>query len=284
MTAPAGLTLSTRAAPAVPQTQDSAASFVRLMRRYVFDYTNCGDQAVTRELMEPDYELFMGDHAVRGRDIDYHAATAKQMTQFPGLGLTVHEIATSGQRLVMRFSEHGASQAHDGKLCAWGGIGLYAWNGEKLVRNFVEQDYWSRRRQLAGGAANPVEGPAIAAWTTPGRPSDAGAEASVLEWLALGRLATTDGVLLDDQWFTGDASPLIEQDGIEVDDIFSCGTTVAFHAKQKGAFVPGDDLPGVAGTPAYLHMSGLVHVSDQRVTRGRIIRNRIDLARRLQGR
>ena len=36
-----------------------------------------------------------------------------------------------------------------------------------------------------------------------------------------------------------------------------------------------------AGEPAFLHMAGIVHVVDGQVEYGRIIRNRLDLARRL---
>lgn len=263
----------------VTETQ-AGAGFLPLMRRYVIDYTNRHDPSVTEQLMEPDYELRMGEHHVQGRDGAYARATAKQMQQFPGLALTVHEIATSGDRLVMRFSEHGASSRHEGRECAWGGIGLYAWNGSRLMRNFVEQDYFSRRRQLAG-APGPVESPAIAPWDTMTAAADANAEAVVRAWLDGGRLACTDGVLLDDQWYMGAAEPLIEQARIEIDDLFSCGSTIAFHIAQHGGLIPCEGLEGAPGTPSFLHMSGIVHVVGGRVASGTVIRNRLDLARRL---
>ena len=68
--------------------------FVALMRRYVVDYTNSHDLAVCDEIMEPDYVLRMGPHVVAGRDEAYKPATRKQLEQFPGLGLTVHEVVT----------------------------------------------------------------------------------------------------------------------------------------------------------------------------------------------
>ena len=55
----------------------------------------------------------------------------------------------------MRFSEHGASARHDGAAASWTGLGLYQWNGTRLEENYVEQDYLSRRRQLAGGGPAP---------------------------------------------------------------------------------------------------------------------------------
>lgn len=256
-------------------------AFIRLMKHYVIDYTNRNDQSQTAAIMEPDYVLRMGEHVVEGRDTAYHAATAKQMDQFPNLGLTVHEIATSGARLVMRFSEHGASRLHDDRRCAWGGIGLYAWNGTRLVRNWVEQDYLSRRRQLGAGRPHRVDHPAVAPWNTVAEAPDSRAESIVRAWLEDGGIARTPAVLLDDSWSGAEVSPLIDQSRIELNDFFSCGGTVAFHLTQHGALLPDEEVQGEKGRPAFLHMAGIVHVQDDRVASGRIIRNRLELARRL---
>lgn len=258
-------------------------AFVRLMKHYVVDYTNRNDQTQTALIMEPEYELRMGDHLLRGRDTAYHAATAKQMDQFPNLCLTVHEIVTSGERLAMRFSEHGASRLHDGRKCAWGGIGLYTWNGQKLVSNLVEQDYFSRRRQLRTDTPLPVDHPALSPWTETASAPHEEAELAVRSWLDSGRLADTPGVLLDDQWTGATVAPLIEQDRVEINDLFSCGNAVAFHIAQHGRLLPDEDLSGPEGALTHLHMAGIVRVEDGRVASGRIIRNRIELARRFQG-
>ncbi len=265
------MTLSTADGPA----------FVRLMKHYVIDYTNRNDQSQTVHIMEPDYELRMGDHRLQGRDGPYHAATAKQMDQFPNLCLTVHEIVSSGERLAMRFSEHGASRLHDGRRCAWGGIGLYAWNGSKLVSNRVEQDYFSRRRQLRTGEPLPVDHPALAPWNESAAAPDPAAEAIVRAWLESGALANTPGVLLDDEWAGAAVSPLIDQIHVEIEDLFSCGNAVAFHVAQHGRFVPDAELAGPAGTATHLHMAGMVRVENGVVATGRIIRNRLELSRRL---
>jgi hypothetical protein len=256
-------------------------AFVRLMKHYVIDYTNRNDQSQTPLIMEDDYLLRMGDHFVRGRDTAYHAATAKQMDQFPNLCLTVHEIATSGERLVMRFSEHGSSRLHDGRACAWGGIGLYQWNGRRLTCNHVEQDYLSRRRQLKEGAPYPVDHPAVDPWNRKAEAADPEAEAVVRTWLDSGRLAETPGILLDDGWTGAGVTPLIRQSRIEINDFFSCGSVVAFHLAQHGALIPDADVPGREGEETHLHMAGMVRVEDGRVASGRIIRNRLELSRRL---
>lgn len=257
-----------------------APAFLRLMKHYVVDYTNSHDQAETKAIMEPDYLLRMGPHLVQGRDTAYHAATRKQMDQFPGLGLTVHEIWTSGERLMMRFSEHGASNKHGGALCAWGGIGLYTWNGDKLVKNSVEQDYFSRARQLKSGAPNPVEGPATAPWDTQGDAPDAESAAIVRAWLESGELASTPGVLCDDAWTGADAGVVLDQTSIDVNDLFSCGPHVAFHATQRGQ-VRADFAPEHASQDGELYMAGIVHVEAGKVARGRIVRNRLELQRAL---
>ena len=257
-------------------------AFLRLMKRYVVDYTNSHDQAATLDIMEPDYELRMGVHRLIGRDSAYAEATRRQMDQFPGLGLTVHEIWTSGDRLAMRFSEHGASIRHGGHLAAWEGIALYRWNGIRLTGNLVEQDYYSRTGQLGSGNAHSVEAPAIAPWDTHAAAPQREAEVHALAWLAAGSIDTTPHILCDDEWLVGSAGELVRQQRIEINDLFSCGSVAAFHATQYGTLIR--PLDGVRGTGQVvsLAMAGILHVEDGRVARGRIIRNRLDLARVLK--
>ena len=165
-----------------------AEPFVALMRRYCIDYTARHDLSVCDDIMVPGYTLHMGVHHLAGRDEAYKPAAAAQFRQFPGLCLTVNEIICSGDRLALRFTEHGASARHDGARAAWGGIGLYRWDGQRLLENFVEQDYLARRRQLAGDGPDPVEPPAVAPWDTRSVPADPAAEAVVRGWLAAGTL------------------------------------------------------------------------------------------------
>lgn len=256
---------------------DAAPRFLALMKRYCVDYVNVGDQSVTRDLMVEDYLLRMGDHEVRGRDTNYHAATAQQMRQYPGLMLTVHEIWTSGERLMMRFSEHGR-RAKDGAYCAWGGIGLYRWNGEKLIQNNVEQDYWSRRRQIDEGVVDRVDHPAVAPFNGDGEAPDVGAEALVRTWLEAGGLAETPGVHCDEAWQDLPQMRAIEQESIAINDLFSVGSSVAFHVTQNGR--TAEDFGALpVGSPSRLHAAGIVHVEGSRVARGRVIRNRTDMMR-----
>lgn len=264
-------------------TTDNGADFLRLMKRYVIDYTNSHDQDQTWSIMVPDYVLRMGSYFVSGRDTQYRAATRKQMDQFPGLMLTVHEIWTSGTRLMMRFSEHGASQKHGGALASWGGIGLYEWDGERLTRNHVEQDYLSRARQLASNVPVPVENPAIAPWDVIPAAADERAEAAVTAALQAGDITAHEAILCDDSWAGIENAPVLDQTGIEINDLFSCGDRVGFHASQTGKIrpggLPGDEYVGQTGT---LYMAGILEVTDGKIAGGRIIRNRLELKRSLR--
>ncbi|MQA12667.1 MAG: nuclear transport factor 2 family protein [Pseudonocardiaceae bacterium] len=257
--------------------------FVALLRRYVVDYTNRHDTAVCDEIMEPGYVLHMGPHEVAGRDEAYKPAAAAQFRQFPGLGLTVHELVTSGDRLALRFSEHGASQRHGGRAAAWGGLGLYRWNGSRLTENFVEQDYLARRRQLDTGRCDPVEPPAVAPWDTAPAPADATAERVVRDWLAAGLPAGRAGISCDDEPTGRPPAPLIEVRTTQVDELFSAGDRVAFHVACHGRYLGGlDGTDGRIGCEATLHLGGLVTVTGGRVVDGRLIRDRLGLQRALR--
>lgn len=251
--------------------------FVALMRRYVVDYTNRHDASVCAEIMEPDYTLRMGAHVVAGRDEAYIPASRRQFAQFPGLGLTVHEIVTDGERLAMRFSEHGASARHGGAVAAWAGIGLYRWNGVKLTENSVEQDYLARRRQLACGRPDPVEPPAPAPWDTVARLPDPAAEQVVRDWVGDGM---GGGAV---RWDDGDTTTLLDEAASEVDELFSAGRSVAFRVSRHGRYAGGlaGVDPAAVGRPVTLHLVGLVRVEGGRVGTGRIVRDRLGLARAL---
>lgn len=250
--------------------------FLQLMKRYCVDYVNVGDQSVTRDLMVEDYLLRMGPHEVRGRDTAYFDATARQMTQYPNLQLTVHGIATSGDRLMMRFSEHGR-RAKDGKKCVWGGIGLYRWNGDVLLQCNVEQDYTSRHRQIESGVPDLVDHPEVAPWNGDPEPADESAETLVRDWLESGGLDVTANVLADDAWCNGGQTGVLDQEAIEILDLFSVGKRVGFHVRQLGR-ARADVGAASKGDKAAMFAIGIVHVAEGAIAKGRIIRNRLDIA------
>ena len=98
--------------------------FVRIMQRYIDDYCNRHDTSVCLEIMDPSYVVHIAGRSHVGRDDRYVPAAAAAFAAFPDLRLSVHEVHTNGDRLVMRFTERGRNLA-SGRVAAWGGIGLY---------------------------------------------------------------------------------------------------------------------------------------------------------------
>jgi hypothetical protein len=258
------------------------AAFVQLMKIYVVDYTNSHDQTQTARIMDPDYTLRMGSSVVTGRDTEYANATRRQMDQFPGLCLTVHEIYTSEDRLVMRFSEHGASIKHQGARAVWGGIGLYCWDGSRLKSNAVEQDYLSRAEQLASGDPRSLEAPAISPWDTSASQPDMHSEAVARNFIFGGKIAISPEVQCDAARAGAPMPVIVKQESVTVNDLFSCGTVVAFHISQHGALLEDfAERSADIGRKVTLHMAGILHIVNDRVCAGRIIRNRLELRRSL---
>jgi SnoaL-like domain len=258
--------------------------FVALMRRYCIDYTNSHDQSVCDEIMHPDYVVHISGMDLP-RDPAYKPAVRQVFDHFPGLGLVVHEFVTNGDRLAMRFSEHGASPAADGRSAAWGGVGLYKWNGRQLLENYVEQDFLAQQAQLSGSApAAPLEPPHLDPWLgTRAEPENPQAEATVRDWLARGDLRDAGAVILDGSWYEPLAPSPIEVKEVVINDLFSAGARVAFHVTQRGAYLGG--LPGVdaarRGDAARLDCVGLARVADGRVAHVRAITDRLGTVRAL---
>ena len=253
--------------------------FVALMRTYCIDYTNSHDLSVCDSIMEPDYVVRICGMALE-RDTAYKPSVEDVFRRFPALGLVVHELATNGDRLVMRFSEHAATPA--GARACWAGIGLYDWNGDKLTTCRVEQDFWSQRRQLATGSPDPLEPPHLDPWlSTTAQPSNLAAETTVRAWLARGHLAAAEGGRVDEGPLQVHR-PILEPEAVEVHDLFSAGDRVAFHATLRGGYVDGLDGIAAAGTRAAIDVAGLVTVDADRITDVRVVTDRFGAALALQ--
>lgn len=250
--------------------------FVALMRRYCIDYTNSHDQSVCDEIMAPEYVVHISGFDLP-RDAAYKPAVRRVYTRFPGLQLQVHEIVTNGERLAMRFSEHGAAADADGRLAAWGGIGLYRWNGRVLLENFVEQDFFAQQIQLATGVPAPLEAPHLDPWsTTRADPANSEAESIVRAWLDEGDLRAAAEAVVDDSWYAAPAPWPLEVEEVAVNDLFSAGTRVAFHVTQRGRYrggLPGSD-PWWTGRATALRCVGLARVEGGAVRSLRAITDR----------
>jgi hypothetical protein len=254
---------------------------VGLMRRFCVDWLSRADPAVPGEIMAPEYSILIGGHTLAGRDEQYVPGTMTQLQRFPGLLISVQELFTTGEQVAMRFTEHGPSVADDGQPAAWTGIGLFWWDGARLTRNVTEEDYHSRRRQLAARRSDPVDAPAPAPWSATPVDPDPTAEDAVRAWLAKGELT---GVLLDDGWCGQPTPPLLDVDDVQVAELFSAGDRVAFHVVQSGRYRGGlPDTDGAEGRAAQLSAVGMVTAADGAVT-GHVVRDRVGLRRQVRSR
>lgn len=254
---------------------------VGLMQGFVVDWLDRAHAPTCERIMDPGYTAVVGGVSLQGRDEAYLPATLGQLARFPGLLVTVHDLFTSGEQVALRFTEHGLSSERGG-AAAWAGIGIFGWDGARLTTNVTEEDYLSRRRQLAGGSSDPVATPATAPWSARPEAADHEAEEVVRAWLAVGDLAAGGRVQLDDGW-TGQATPsLLEVVDVHVDTLFSAGARVAFHATQRGAYQGGIDLPDQPlGATVGLRCCGMVHVDEQSGVGGHVVRDRVGMRRDL---
>ncbi len=264
---------------------------VALMRRYCIDYTTVHDASVCDDIMAEDYTV-----TVSGRTLqmpDYRAAVQGAFHWFPTLALTVHELVLSGDRLAMRFSEHGGSAKHDGAVAVWQGISLYRWDGDVLLHCDVEQDFVGRERQLAAGRPDPLDEAAIDPWsTTRDRPPDPAAEQVVRDWLrAWGdrrdrRDLEGDDFLLvvDDSHLVGPDDLVLDDVEVEVPDLFSAGDAVAARVVLRGTYAGGlaGVDPAARGRDCELPAVVLAHVGDDGLADLRMVRDRWGLQRRLR--
>jgi hypothetical protein len=251
-----------------------------LMRGFCVDWIDSADQSVCDRIMAPGYVVDIGGIVLAGRD-QYVPATAGQLALFPGLQITAHEIFTDGDRIALRFTEHGATADDPQKTAAWRGIALFWIENGVLARNVTEEDYYTRRAQLSGDAAVvDIQAPAVAPWSTQAAAPVPATEQTVTEWLTAGLSIGSPSRIVFDDGVSERAH--IAQPSVEVIDIFSAGTHVAFRALSTGRYSGGLGLPAAAeGLPASLSMVGMVTVDDDTSITGHVITDRAGLRRSL---
>jgi len=253
-----------------------------LMQRYCFGYTATHDFSVADQIMADDYTFFMGEHEFKGREEAYKPAADRQFEAYPGLGFTVHEFFSNGDRCAMYFSEHGYSKQFDA-LTAWHGASLYRWNGERLAECRIEQDYYGRRRQLTSKNPDPIDPPACAPWVGPIEPASEANERLVAQWLEKGGLLKSRiGSLDDERVAPAIARAIFADEQVKVLDIMSAGNRVAFQARIDGSYAGGlDELAGHEGADAFLYATGVVHVLDDAIGTVRAVTDRYTMERRI---
>jgi len=258
---------------------------VALARRWVVDYFNGQSDEAAREFIWPEYALEIGDYLFDGRDTQWLPAVRQQFEQFPGMGMTVHQVlpgsGDKADRVAVWFSEHGAAGGPGGKAAAWSGVAIYRARGERLVGCCAQEDYFTRSRQLRAGSTDAIDPPAAAPWDTLPQGANPAAESVVRQWLTGAWPAAVAEVRVDDDHLTGLPLQFVV-DSVEVADIFSSGDDVAFHARQRGRYLGG--LPGVPARDRQelLNCNGMVRVREGAVHAGRVIRDRGGLKARLQ--
>lgn len=245
---------------------------VTLARRFTIEWLNLADPAVPPTIMTPDYRVHIGTAELDSLPV-YSDGTLGQLRQFPGLGLTVHELVTDGEQLALVFTEHGVSRKHDDRPAAWRGIALFRIEDGLLAENWTQEDYYSRRRQLAAGSADVIPPPAVSPWTTTPRRPDRAAESAAHAWLAA---PSYEQVIIDDD------GPLVVGPGhVEVLRLFSADDTVAFAADLSGPYLGGlDDVDHVDGD-VRLGVCGVLKIDGDHVVAGRLVTDRLGLRRTL---
>jgi predicted ester cyclase len=251
---------------------------VQLLRRWVVDYFNSHDRSVAHEFILPSYQLEIGDYLFVGRDDQWLPAVDQQMQAFPGMGMTVHQVVSTQDRVAVYFSEHGASK---GRQAVWSGVGIYSSNGQHLTNCIAQEDYMTRQRQLKSGVCDPVEAPAVSPWDTEPMPANLLAEAVVRDWLMQSWPPNNQAIRCDDEHLTGEPLSFKVQSN-EFTAFFSSGDDVAFHVRQTGLYSGG--FAGITASPQneVLNVNGVLRVQNSQVVSGRIIRDRSGLKARLQ--
>ena len=242
------------------------------MRRFAVEWISGGDGSVCDDIMSPDYQVEIGGITLDGLP-PYRDGTLGQLQQFPGLLITTHSVLNAGDRVAMRFTEHGPSLKHEGRTAAWRGIGLFFLEGGRLIRNLTEEDYAGRRRQLESGVPDSVDPPAVAPWSTPIGTANPAAEDAVRRWLDADPYFTARSVEIDDG---ASPEPLLDVSTSTVTDIFSAGPDVAFRIRQTGTPAGVDDWTGQLLS---LSSVGLVSVDERGAISGHVVRDRAGLGR-----
>lgn len=250
-----------------------------LLRGFAVDFLTGHDVTVPSRIMAPDYRLTIGGHVLAGRDERYLPATATQLERFPGLCVTVHDVVLAEQAAALRFTEHGASLRHDGRVAAWDGVAVFRIAGGLLTSCRAEEDYYARRMQLASGNSDPVAAPHPAPWDTLPAPADPGVEAAARAWLTRGEPVSSHPATANSVTAVPAPADLIDVAETHIDELFSAGDRVAFHLEQRGTYAGGfDDVDDQrVGQPAALRAAGLLTVHGGTVVAAQVTSDRLGL-------
>lgn len=230
------------------------------LRGFAVAFLAAGDVAACRRHMAPDYRLDIAGTTLAGRDDQYLPAVQRQFSQFPGLGITVHDVLLGDDGAALHFTEHGASTRHAGAVAAWRGVAVFRWDGRRLTRGWAEEDYAGRARQLAGDGPDPVPPPHPAPWDEASQLPGPGVGDVVTAWLRDDGPATDPAVRRP---AGGPVSAPADEPSTEVDVLVVAGERAAFHATRRSR--RGD----------LWHLAGLVAATDGRVGGGDVVAHHV---------
>jgi predicted ester cyclase len=257
----------------------------QLLRGFAVDFLTAHNMAAVETIMEPDYSLSISGHLFEGRDDSYLPATAAQLEQFPGLCVTVHDTVIGPDAVAMRFTEHGASIRHQGRLSSWGGVTLFRIRNGRLHHGWAEEDYFARKRQLSSGMCDVVKAPHLAPWDAPCEVPDREVEALASAWLA-NPASWADTTLIDEISAEGPRfADLVAIESVVINQLFSAGNRGAFHLSCSGSYTDGfDDIDRArAGRSVTLRFAGIFDIARGHVARIQVSADRLGLHRSLMG-
>ncbi len=255
------------------------------MRRFSVDYLTCHNLAQIPEIMDPSYRLVIAGVVFDGRDEAYKPAAIEQLSEFPGLVVTAHDVVFSPDAIALRFTEHGASRKYQRRSAAWGGITIFSIKGGRIFRGWSEEDYLARKRQLKTGQADPVKAPHNAPWDQPCVAPDDATHALVSTWLedpeALIGCKALDEIIHDGPLF----ADVMEPQSVRCNALFTAGPRASFHVEYSGAYKGGFDNPGrgLRGAPVTMGVAGIVDVEGGAIAKAQIAMDSLGLSRRLLG-
>lgn len=254
---------------------------LQAMRRYVYGFVNSHDFEVCRQLMTDDYLLHMGADVVQGRDEHYIPAVRHQMEQFPNLGFAIHDLLTDGEWTALQFSEHGASAKNPARTASWLGVSMYRFDGERLAECWVEQDHYSRRKQLQSNERLPVPPISVDPWSAARVDPSPGTEQVVRSWLQeLTSWPPPEAAL--DPGPHGSDQPRLEVTDHRLDRVIVSGDRAAFHATLQGRYAGGLPDTEPDGRLVEAHVGAFATVIDGRVASLTGVTNRVAVQRQLR--
>ena len=97
--------------------------------------------------------------------------------------------------------------------------------------------------------------------------------------ISVSSLRAASSCVLDGSWYAPRPGPVLDVDAVEVNDLFSAGSRVAFHVTQRGRYRGGlAGAPDAAiGQAAALHCVGFARVEGGEVREVRAITDRLGM-------